>query len=357
MVLYNSVRNHWVIFRFYSYMSRSSGWLRSAFILLVFALAGSAQVARIVPAEPVRFPGVADSNSPSHWADGKLVVFNSDGMPVRSEGDGMTSLGRVRAARFYSYDHAPLWIEATYRTPEGTLYAWYHHEVFLHCPDNPVSAPEIGALRSDDNGLTFHDLGIVVRAGHESNCGTRNRYFGGGNGDFTVIADQTNEYLYFHYSNYAGDASAQGVSVARMAIGHLDNPVGNVYKYFEGEWQQPGLGGLETPIFPATGSWDSESAEAFWGPGVHWNSHLGKFVMVMNHTCCSTDWAQEGIYISYNADPSQPLAWTVPERLIEGGGWYPMIMGIEEGGTDKLAGQVARLFMGSDSDWLIEFEP
>ena len=131
MVLYNSVRNHRVIFRFYPYMGSSSGRLRAAFILLGFALSGQAQVARIVPTTQVRLPGIADSNSPSHWADGKLVVFNSDGMPVRSEGDSLETLGRVRAARFYSYEHAPLWIEATYRTADGTLYAWYHHEVFL----------------------------------------------------------------------------------------------------------------------------------------------------------------------------------------------------------------------------------
>ena len=52
-----------------------------------------------------------------------------------------------------------------------------------------------------------------------------------------------------------------------------------------------------------------------------------------------------------------PESWQPPVKILEGGGWYPMIMGIGEGGTDKLAGKTARFFMGSDSNWLIEFEP
>jgi hypothetical protein len=79
--------------------------------------------------------------------------------------------------------------------------------------------------------------------------------------------------------------------------------------------------------------------------------------MVMNRTCCSTDWPQEGIYVSFGGDLSMPESWQPPVKILDGGGWYPMIMGIGEGGTDKLAGKTARFFMGSDSNWLIEFEP
>lgn len=327
------------------------------FILCGFVCMGWAQTARLVPADPIYLPGVADSNSPSHWIDGKLVVFNSDGMPVRSEGYGMNDLGRTRAVRFYSYDHAPMWIESTFKGPDGALYAWYHHEVFLHCDANPVSAPEIGALVSYDDGLTFFDLGIVLSAGHAPNCETQNRYFGGGTGDFTVIADPNEEYLYFLYSNYAGPAEAQGIATARIAVADLNDPAGHVFKYFNGEWIEPGLGGLESPVFGVSGSWDSEEANAFWGPSVHYNHFLGQYVMVMNHTCCGTDWRQEGIYVSFGLDLSQPWTWQQPQMIMAGGGWYPMVMGDQAGETDKFAGQTARFFMGSDSHWVIEFEP
>ena len=44
-----------------------------------------AQKVEVVAADPVNFPGVADSNSPIHWANGNRYVFNSDGLPLRAE--------------------------------------------------------------------------------------------------------------------------------------------------------------------------------------------------------------------------------------------------------------------------------
>ncbi|MBM3758965.1 MAG: hypothetical protein FJW36_01835 [Acidobacteria bacterium] len=218
--------------------------------------------------------------------------------------------------------------------------------MFLFCEDNPVSAPMIGALRSDDDGKTFHDLGIVISAAGDPDCSTPNRYFAGGNGDFSAIADQKGEYIYFFYSNYSGDRESQGIATARIRIEDLDFPTGNVFKYFEGEWQEPGLGGRETPVFAVSGNWHSESPDAFWGPGVHYNHYLGKYVMVMNHTCCTPDWPPAGIFISYSEDLSQPEAWKQPKLLLEGGGWYPMVMGLGRVETDKLAGRSTRFFYG-----------
>jgi len=335
---------------------KSSEWSRILTILFVFCGMALAQSVKIVPAPGLQLPGVADSNSPSHWTNGKLVVFNSNGLAVRSEGSRIEDLGRVRAVQLYSYAHVPMWIEATYKAPDGKLYAWYHHEVFLGCEDNPVSAPKIGALRSDDDGLTFHDLGIVMQAAGEADCSTRNRYFGGGNGDFSAIVDADGAYVYFLYSNYSGELSSQGVAIARMRVESLDDPVGQVYKYSKGSWDEPGLGGEESPVFAATSSWASENADAFWGPSIHWNTHLSQYVMLMNRSCCGVDWEQEGIYASFSPDLSRPWTWTQPVKIFDGGGWYPMVMGLEEGGTDKLAGRQSRLFMGSDSNWLIEFE-
>ncbi len=331
-----------------------SAWL-FALILCGLPAAAPAQSAKLTPAPLIQLPGIADSNSPSHWHEGRIFVFNSDGMPIRATGSDVQNLGRIRATRFYSYAHAPLWIEATHYAGDGKLYAWYHHEVFLNCPGNPVSAPVIGALRSDDNGLTFHDLGIVLSAHGEPDCLTKNLYFGGGNGDFTVIPDREGHYLYFLYSNYSGPAKQQGIAIARLHVNDLDNPAGFVYKFHEGRWDSLGLGGAETPIFPARTGWASGATEAFWGPSVHWNTHLGRYAMVMNYTCCADNWPPSGIFISFAPDLADPTSWTKPEMLLEGGGWYPMVMGLGEGETDKLAGQQARFFMGSDSNYTIDF--
>ncbi len=326
------------------------------FILFAVTLPALAQIARLVPAPPLHLPGIADSNSPSHWTGNKFIQFNSDGMPIRSEGANLRGLARTRATRFYTYEHAPLWIEATYKAPDGTLYAWYHHEVFLHCPGNPVSEPVIGALRSEDDGLTFFDLGIILTANAKPDCETRNRYFGGGTGDFSAIPDRSGKYLYFFYSNYAGPTEAQGIATARIAITQLNEPVGQVTKYFNGRWNQPGLGGQETPIFPARSSWASGQTDAFWGPSIHWNTHLDRYVIVMNYTCCASDWPASGIYVSFAPDLNDPLHWQPPVKLLDGGGWYPMVTGTGQRETDKLAGRRARFFLGSDSNWWIEFD-
>ena len=67
------------------------------------------------------------------------------------------------------------------------------------------------------------------------------------------------------------------------------------------------------------------------------------------------DWPAEGIYVSFNGDLKNPNEWGVPDRLVEGGGWYPMAVGLEIGDTDKTAGARARLFIGSDSRWELIF--
>ena len=53
-------------------------------------------------------------------------------------------------------------------------------------------------------------------------------------------------------------------------------------------------------------------------------------------------------------DPSQ---WTAPVKILDGGGWYPQVIGMEAGtGTDRIAGKRARFFLTGRSDRFIEFE-
>lgn len=85
----------------------SRGLIR-VFILLTLGLGAQAQMARLVSAPLLRLPGISDSNSPSHWTGGKLVLFNYDGIPIRSEGESVATLDRVRAVRLYSYEHTPM---------------------------------------------------------------------------------------------------------------------------------------------------------------------------------------------------------------------------------------------------------
>ena len=322
-----------------------------------------AQQAEVRAASPVTMPIFVDSNSPAYWKDGYLILFNSAGFPFfTTSGDqfGMIE-GETGAITVDSQAHYPMWVEALWQAADGSLYAWYHHEPGGVCPNSGLTAPEIGALVSRDGGVTFTDLGIVLSAADPVDCSAKNGFFAGGHGDFSVILDRESQYFYFVFGNYGGDVSGQGVAVARMNFADRDNPAGAVWKYFQSGWDEPGLQGRVSPIFPATTAWQLSNADSFWGPSIHWNTHLESFVVLLNRACCAPDWPQEGIYVSFNADLSNPGGWTKPDRILDAKaigfspGYYPQVLGINEEETDTIAGEVARLYVKGFSKWEIIF--
>jgi hypothetical protein len=331
--------------------------LRSAAIACSLCLFDAdAQRVDVYPAPELAFPSETDSNSPAVWLDNELVLYNSTGLgPRRSSGQNLFRLNGVEPVVLGPSAHRPYWIEAAWVDDDGLVYAWYHHEPPGVCRGSGLTAPQIGALVSRDGGRSFIDLGIVLSNAYRPNCGARNGFFAGGNGDFTVIVGRQRRYIYFLFSNYGGPLSEQGVAVARMPFHARFNPVGAVNKYHAGDWFEPGLGGLVTPIFPATVDWSAEDTDSFWGPSVHWNSYLNKYVMLINRSCCAPGWVQEGVYVSFNSSLEQPGGWTQPVKILSDVHWYPQVLGLGPGGTDKLAGQTARLYVYGVSRWKLVF--
>jgi hypothetical protein len=330
-------------------------------VCLGLAVAALAQQARVIPAPPNYMPGGVDSNSPAFWVDGEFRLFNSTGFPLLSVGSSQFQVESTEWIESAYLDHAPIWIEATWTDPDGIVFAWYHHEPGGLCPGNNLTAPEIGALVSFDGGRTFSDLGIVLKAAEPIDCSAKNGFFGGGHGDFSVIPDRAGENLYFLFSTYGGELTGQGIAIARMSAAGRFGPVGAVWKFHDGAWEQPGLGGLVTPIFSAKKSWMESDTDSFWGPSVHFNTGLNSYVILMNHACCEPRWKQEGIYVSYNGDVSDPGGWSAPVKLLDESqigyspGWYPQVLGLGPDETDTLAGSKARLYIHGVSLWEIEF--
>ncbi|MCX6630662.1 MAG: hypothetical protein NTW28_23850, partial [Candidatus Solibacter sp.] len=178
---------------------------------------------------------------------------------------------------------------------------------------------------------------------------------------FSVILDQDRRYFYFFFGNYSGPPEHQGVAMARMPFEVRANPVGFVSKYYAGAWTEPGIGGLVSPIFPVSVSWEHSNTDALWGPAIHWNTHLNQYVVVLNRACCKSGWPQEGVYLSINPKLDDPGLWTPPTMILDAANlgsssaFYPQVLGIEPGGTDTLAGKFARLFVKGLSQWEIEF--
>jgi len=301
----------------------------------------------------LEFPANTDCNSPAHWDGNTVHLFNSAGHPKRASGPDIFRLGPAAPSKYDNQVNGGRWIECTWKDDDGTLYAWYHLEAGGLCPGMTLTAPRIGAVVSGDNGENFRDLGIVLDARPGTlRCDAKNGFFAGGNGDFSVMLDPKKEHFYLFFSAYAGDVSEQGVAVARMRYADRLQPAGKVWKWHQGGWTEPGLGGRLTPIFPATIEWARADADAFWGPSIHWNSHLGLYVILLNRTKDRPGWPQEGIYVAFNDDLGDPARWTKPVKIFDGGRWYPQVLGIDSAKreTDKLAGRVARFSMRGEND-------
>jgi hypothetical protein len=307
----------------------------------------------------VVLPASVDSNSPSFWNDQhEMVLFTSFGQPFLNVGPDLEQLIPVGAVAFDDDGVGRRWLESVIRAGDGTLYGYYHAEPAGSCGDESLlTEPQIGAAVSLDDGQSWRDLGIVLRAPAGTlRCETPNTYFAGGVGDFSVLLDRDERFAYFFFSSYSGEAGEQGVALARLLWADRDRPVGRVEKLFQGLWLEPGLGGRSSAIFPAERLWDDSEADSFWGPSVHWNTHLRQYVMLLSRNI-GTSFTTEGIYVSFAAELGEPSSWSEPSKLVEGGGWYPQVIGLEsERGTDKQAGAEAWFCLHGVCAYRITFE-
>jgi hypothetical protein len=347
--------------------------------------------ATLVPDATVTFPSEADSNSPAIWemVDGewRLSMLHSVAGSARlSEGRSVQRLAAQGPVTFQSAaPHGGVWFESVIRDTEA-WYGFYHNErEGVVCAGSGKVWPRIGAARSDDHGRSWVDLGPILETPAETTrCATNNYYFVGGVGDFSAVLDPDRMFVYLYYTQYVEETGRTGVSVARLAWADRDAPAGRVDVFAEGVWQPPApvlsageSAGqrqddaapdvpasntewrypLASPIIIAGDRWDNGNSgvNVFWGPSIHWNTSIESYVMLLNQAS-SNEWKQGGVYVSFNPRIDDPGGWTPPERLFQGGIWYPQVIGLTAGqGTDTVAGPVARFFLGGRSDYTITF--
>jgi hypothetical protein len=328
---------------------------------------------------PYLLTGRVDSNSPAVWdrVDGeeRLHVFTSfDGYPSRATGTNWQRLGAARPVTLSGFEGGGYWLEAVVQDIDGTLYGYYHNErPATACRDAARMIPRIGAARSTDGGETWENLGILLESSRVTlDCSTVNKYFVGGVGDLSVMLDPDSKDLYIFYSEYSRDLASQGVGVARLLWADRDDPEGKVTVWRSGLWQPAreirqmqadGSTSIRhfypsaTPLHPTTDSWHdgNGSTDAFWGPSVHWNTYLERYVMLLNRAKNAL-FDTEGIYVSFSPALDDPALWSTPQRILNGGAWYPQVIGLEAGsGSDKVAGEWARFFLAGRSDYIIRF--
>lgn len=329
----------------------------------------------LVAAQKIELTGEVDSNSPVLWdrVNGRQTLFvmtSMSGMPSTAAGRELLTMGKAVPAVLEPWPGGGVWMEAVVADEDGTWYGYYHNENPARvCGNEQKVIPRMGAARSLDRGYTWEPLGVILEAPPRTyDCTTTNKYFVGGVGDFSVQLSQDSQDLYFFYSTYLSAERLQGVAVARLAWADRDAPAGKMMLWRDGIWVPVSALNLNNgmqrfiypaagPIFPARDSWHDEDAvvDAFWGPSVHWNTHLQQYVMLLNHAK-DDNFAQEGIYVSFAPDIDDPRLWSEPVKILNGGKWYPQVIGMQDGsGSDKVAGEWPRFFMSGTSQYLAHF--
>lgn len=299
--------------------------------------------------------------------------------------------------------HGAVWFETVYQLPTDatgkTLYALYHNENYpatlpydsatgkgyinylwpqgLTGPQSPAAVCRIGIMKSTDGGYSWQNKGIVLedlqprmilKPHNTSNT------FAGGVGDPCAVA--SGEYLYIFYGEYGfpgkydsasyrreAEWEGQCISVARIPLTELDNPVGKVMRWNGQQFATPydGVGepiaSLQIPVADSGGPASSPTGGFHWGPSVSWNTYLQQWVMLMGHVTGSS-WKGSKIYISFNphanlGEANHAQQWSKPQLLLDKPGftvWYPSLQptpsqaDVDARYTCLRLGQTARLF-------------
>ena len=316
--------------------------------------------------------------------------------------------------------HGAVWFETIYkdrRDPsEKTLYALYHNELYpKNYPYNPVTGegylplnwPEgllgdtteaavcrIGIMKSTDGGKTWIDKGIILEdkqprmilKPHNTSL-----TFAGGVGDPSAVASGNYLYVFYGEYGYAGvydpvsykkerEWEGQCISVARIYLRDLDNPVGKAKRWDGKSFSVPydGIGkpirALQIPMEEGGGPASEGNSKFYWGPSVSWNTYLQCWVMLMARAE-APKWVGSAIYISFNfnkdlGQSQNSQEWTKPQLLINKPGdiiWYPSLQptgsrdDITQKNSSTKLGRRARLYYkyfpaGKPDLYLSEFE-
>jgi hypothetical protein len=201
-------------------------------------------------------------------------------------------------------------------TGAGNLLATYHAEL----PDDALYAV-LGLAASPDNGLTWTDLGEIIRLNQAYAKGLDGFEIGDG----PLVLSPDGKYFYLYFPEWIANGTPHtttttNVSVARALVSSVladafgPAPPHSVAfeKFYEGKWNlQPAIGGASTDLNPAS---------VYQGYlDIHYNSSLQRYVMIIsNDTAFAYSESVDG------------LAWSLPVALGSYGpiAAYPTAVGL-----------------------------
>jgi hypothetical protein len=400
---------------------------------------------KLLPAEKVKFNSFVDCNMAEAWIGDTFRIFPGKygedplwGYSLNlkySNGKNADEVFKNTAKDFFNPImpknvlptenglHGAVWFETVYQDPNDksgkTLFGVYHNENYpetypynektgqgyknnkwpqgLTGPESPAAVCRIGIMKSIDGGKSWQNKGIfiedldprlILKPHNTSNT------FAGGVGDPSAVASGDFLYLFYGEYGYPGvydeqkynrDAEwiGQCISVARIALKDLDNPVGKAKRWdgkgFNIPYNSFGkpVQSLVIPIEQGGGPASSPTGGFHWGPSVSWNDYLDCWVMMMGKVE-GKSWKGDKVFISFNKNKDLSLGknsqdWTRPQLFFQKPGyilWYPSLQplntpeDISEKRTCLKLGKKARFFVkrikpGDDeyaSEHFVEFE-
>ena len=171
----------------------------------------------------------------------------------------------------------------------------------------------VALAESYDNGYSFKKTGAVISSSVPKNA---NGYMAQGCGDPCAIIDKSKQYYYIYYTDWGVEQKKRGTQLclARCAIKDKGLP-GKWFKYYEGEFKEPGLGGKDTPVV------SGKNADAIDGSVVYIKS-IDKYVMVycnvVHAETKNWDGAKEsGLYFAVS---DNGISWKTLKQIVVG---YP----------------------------------
>lgn len=303
---------------------------------------GAESALRVGSAEIV----LATRDKPYSWPDGTIGILRDEGKysffaageatPIRTLGtlDNPVAEGsqvqRVEGLK-NTYPYAAG--GRVYKDPQtGTLLLFYHAEIRTFPPGYIPFFSELGLALSIDRGTSWHDLGPIVRP----HTPVSSSYFQkGGTWDVgwgTYVLAGEYFYLYFADLLQDGDDYARvNLAVARAEIADVIDAAVNQRqawpwtKYYQGSWEEPGLGGRSSPLI-------EQGDGSFMPSDVVFNTCLKKYTAVI----LGEPFPNPDLYWSESSDG---LKWDRLQKVVgdEGEQIYATLVG--EGDDPSLTGK------------------
>lgn len=270
------------------------------------------------------------------------VILAAGISSVLLEGPDISKLNKsttvLQPGKTNEFDNGYAGISSVVPTKTGELLAFYHAEDQEGMTTIGGGIPgfycRVAMASSRDDGVTFEKRGPIL-SGHapKNPKGLSDQ----GVGEPWVMPEPSKEYLYAYYTAHERlDGRGVDICIARCLVKDALTP-GKWQKLYQGKFEEPGLGGKDTPVI--TGGLD---ADAIF-PQVFYLPKTRQFVM----TFCINAWKESGnadrsgIYVAFSDDgirwPRERLQqiWKVPVVAREGQevAWHPTFVSDEADAT------------------------